>query len=84
LEFRFIRFETFGPLGILTLNHPEKRNALSLEMLRELVLLTGNIARNESVRVLIIRAAGKAFSAGHNLAELVDGNLRPYQNIFQA
>jgi len=84
LEFRFIRFETFGPLGILTLNHPEKRNALSLEMLRELVLLTGNIARNESVRVLIIRAAGKAFSAGHNLAELVDGNLRQYQNIFQA
>lgn len=83
MEFRFIRFETFGPLGIITLSHPERRNALSLEMLRELSLLTREIARDETLRVLILRAAGKAFSAGHNLAELVDGNLRQYQEIFQ-
>jgi enoyl-CoA hydratase/carnithine racemase len=83
LEFRFIRFETFGPIGILTLNHPERRNALSLEMLRELNLLTGDIARDESVRVLVIRAAGKVFSSGHNLGQMVDGSLTHYRDIFQ-
>gem|GEM_PF-5566259 len=36
LEFRFIRYEMAGPVGIPTLNHPEWRNALSLEMFREL------------------------------------------------
>ncbi|NPU82895.1 MAG: enoyl-CoA hydratase [Syntrophaceae bacterium] len=83
LEFRFIRFETFGPIGVLTLNHPERRNALSLDMLRELALLTDHVAGNESVRVLIIRAAGKVFSSGHNLGEMVDGDFPHYQDIFR-
>lgn len=33
---KYIKYHADGPVGIITLNHPQKRNALSLELLREL------------------------------------------------
>jgi enoyl-CoA hydratase/carnithine racemase len=83
VDFRYIRFETAGPLGILTLNHPERRNALSLDMLRELNLLLEAVSRDESLRVLIVQAAGKVFSSGHNLGEMLDRDLAHYMDIFR-
>lgn len=54
----------------LTLNRPQARNSLSQPLLRALLDAFAAIARDDSVRVVIIAAAGPAFCAGHDLKEL--------------
>ena len=59
-------------IAIMTLNHPEKRNALSAM----LALCWGELARtagDRQYRVVILRANGPVFSSGHDLRELVNG-----------
>jgi len=74
--------ETADQIAILTLNHPEKRNALSQAMLAQLLDHFKSIAVAQSIRVVILRAAGPAFSAGHDLRELVGGQKGQYQELF--
>jgi enoyl-CoA hydratase/carnithine racemase len=54
----------------LTLNRPEQRNALSLEMIRQLMTQFEAMAHDDQVRVVILAGAGPAFCAGHDLKEL--------------
>jgi enoyl-CoA hydratase/carnithine racemase len=54
----------------LTLNHPETLNALSSEMLAALQAALDRVAADESVRVVVLAAAGKHFCAGHDLREM--------------
>ncbi len=59
-----------GPITTLTLNRPRQFNALSSAMLAALQVELDKIAADESVRVVILAAAGKAFCAGHDLKEM--------------
>ena len=63
----FDRVGTDGRVGRLTLNRPEKMNALSQELLFELRDALENIESDDSIRVLIVRGAGRTFSAGYDL-----------------
>jgi len=54
----------------IVLNRPEKRNALSLELMEELISALHE-ASERSGRVIVIEGAGPAFSAGHDLSELI-------------
>jgi enoyl-CoA hydratase/carnithine racemase len=63
--------EVAGQVAHLTLNHPEKRNALSKAMLQELRERLAEAGRDPGVRVVILHANGPVFSAGHDLRELV-------------
>ena len=54
----------------LTMNRPEARNALSLEMIRQLMTQFESMAHDDKVRVVILAGAGPAFCAGHDLKEL--------------
>src|SRR5579871_2387903 len=63
-------FEVYNRVALLTLNHPEKRNALSRKMLESLRDAFSQIAADKRVKVVILRAAGPVFSAGHDLREL--------------
>jgi len=56
--------------AVLTLNRPEKLNALSMELRRELVSALEELRRDPAVRVLILTGAGRAFCAGLDLNEL--------------
>ena len=56
--------------AVLTLNRPEKLNALSMELRRELVAALEELRRDPAVRVLILTGAGRAFCAGLDLNEL--------------
>ena len=56
-------------ISVLTLNRPEKRNALSSELMRQLCAAIRNAESNEKTRVLILRGAGPVFCAGLDLAE---------------
>lgn len=73
-----VRTTTSGPLlmqrsdsiAVLTLNQPERRNALSEAMLAALSNALTAIAADKSVRAVILAANGPAFCAGHDLKEL--------------
>jgi enoyl-CoA hydratase/carnithine racemase len=62
--------EDHGSTAILSLNRPQARNSLSETLLEALSEALEAIARDRSVRVVIIAANGPAFSAGHDLKEL--------------
>jgi enoyl-CoA hydratase/carnithine racemase len=59
-----------GGVATLTLNRPRQYNALSTTLLDALQAALAAIARDGSVRVVVLAGAGKAFCAGHDLAEL--------------
>src|SRR5256712_11899287 len=79
-----ILFERDGSTALVTLNRPERRNALSLHMLEELTRCFREIGEDQELRVAILRANGPAFSAGHDPSEMVgrDGGL--YRDLFEA
>lgn len=83
MDYKLITFDQMSSVGTLTLNHPEKRNALSFKMLKELNALLDNLKENKTVKVVIVRGAGKIFSSGHDLAEMVDGGMADYREIFE-
>jgi len=69
-EYKTIKFELREDgIGILTLNRPEKLNAISFQMEEELHEIFDNLSTNLNCRVLILRAEGKIFSAGTDLQE---------------
>lgn len=67
----------------LTLNDPARFNALGSEMLAALQQALDGVARDESVRVVVLAANGKAFCAGHNLKDMAQHpELAYYQQLF--
>lgn len=70
-------------VGYITLKNDEQRNALSEPLIEELDLLLQEIASKDSVSVLIIQAAGKVFSSGHNLKEIDSNTTQENLALFQ-
>jgi 2-(1,2-epoxy-1,2-dihydrophenyl)acetyl-CoA isomerase len=62
-----VGFDVDGEIGTITLNRPEKLNALSPELASELVDAVKNAAANDRVRALVITGAGRAFCAGGDI-----------------
>ncbi len=71
-----------GPLAIVTLERPERRNALSLDLMLELMQSLDAIASRPDAQVVILAAAGKVFSSGHDLTEMTGRTLEEYRRIF--
>jgi enoyl-CoA hydratase/carnithine racemase len=71
IEYRNLLVSTDAPAARITLNRPEKRNALSLELMQELIAALRNVAAHPDTRAIVIDAAGPAFSAGHDLSEMI-------------
>jgi enoyl-CoA hydratase/carnithine racemase len=82
MAYQEIIFATDGPIAILTLNSPKTINALSKRMIAEMIDALTSLAADETIKVIIIRAAGNNFCAGHNLSEMVDGGAKEYKFIF--
>jgi enoyl-CoA hydratase/carnithine racemase len=82
-----LRSDTDG-IAVLTLNSPKSINALSEAMLAAMSELLDEIAADRSVKVVILRSAGKHFCAGHNLKEMSarradeDGGFQYFQDLF--
>ncbi len=60
------------PAARITLNRPEKRNALSLELMQEVIAALRDASKRPETRAIVIDASGPAFSAGHDLSEMID------------
>jgi methylglutaconyl-CoA hydratase len=61
--------ETIGPIAVLTLNRPDRRNALSRRLVAELSDALDSLAADLTVRVVVLAAAGSVFCAGMDLKE---------------
>src|SRR5262245_15040415 len=68
----FIRYEVKDGIGVLTINRPEKRNAMTYAMLGEFTSAIGGAGTDSNTRVLVITGAGGAFCAGTDLQDLSD------------
>lgn len=69
-------------VAIVTLNRPDRRNALSLELMRELIDALDEIGHHSQVRAVVLAAAGTVFSSGHDLSEMTGRTLGEYREIF--
>jgi enoyl-CoA hydratase/carnithine racemase len=76
--------ESDGTTAFITLNRPERRNALSLEMLQELTGHFRKIGNDAGTRVVVLRANGPAFCAGHDIAEMTGKDGGFYRELFEA
>lgn len=77
MKFENILYEIIGKLALITINRPEKHNAISLSTLEELNQAVDKAAADDGIRVLAITGAGgKAFASGADLSEVVNRDLR--------
>jgi len=67
MKFETIIYEKEGPLAWITLNRPEKLNAITQSMAAEILLATDKAQCDDEVRIIILKGAGRAFSAGFDL-----------------
>ncbi len=78
-----ILYDEHAGIGRITLNRPDKRNALSLELLQAMGARLEEVVKRRSVKVLIVKGAGAHFSAGHDLNEVRSGDLQAIRSLFQ-
>jgi enoyl-CoA hydratase/carnithine racemase len=76
-----------GSVRHVILNRPEKRNAMSQQLLRALADALREAAADSAVHCVVLRGEGPVFSAGVDLGELAEsagqpGNLRPFREVF--
>ena len=81
-SYRYIHVESAGSVAAVTLNRPEKRNALSLDVMRELIAAFEAIGADRGVKVAILRGVGPVFSAGHDLREMLQRSVEEYRTTF--
>lgn len=74
--------ELNGAIAIVTLNRPERRNALSLELMRELISELARIENNLAIHVVILAAQGRVFCSGHDLSEMTGRTDCEYHELF--
>ena len=67
---RAVVLDVVAPVATLTLANARRRNPLSLATMRALTAALREVGAREDVRVIVVRAEGPAFSAGHDLTEL--------------
>ena len=68
----------------ITLANPQRRNALSLELMVALTEALHKLGERTDIGVVVIAAEGPAFSAGHDLSEMVDRDAPFYDDLFEA
>ena len=73
----------FGRVATVTLNHPDKRNALALDLMLELDRVLREIAVTDALGV-ILAAEGPAFSAGHDFGDMLDVDLAGAERLLRA
>lgn len=74
MNFETILLEKENNIGKITLNRLDKRNAISRKMMEELVVAIEDVARDDSVRLVLLTGAGKAFCAGADTDMMTGGS----------
>jgi len=74
--------EQSGAIATVTLNRPDRRNALGLSLIESLLEVLAKLAVDTSVRVVILASTGPVFSSGHDLRELAGATPEQCQRLF--
>jgi enoyl-CoA hydratase/carnithine racemase len=82
MSYADLTLERDGNVALLTLNRPKKRNSLSLGLMEEVLAALAELGADASVGAVILRGAGPAFCAGHDLAEMTGRDVPAYRQIF--
>ena len=78
MEYEHLIVKNVGAVTRITMNRPDRRNALSMDHMRELIAAF----RGVEGRVVVLEGAGPAFCAGHDLSEMVGRSAGFYQRLF--
>ncbi len=81
-DYRNLLVTSDGSAARIVLNRPEKRNALSLELMDEMTAALSNASEWPGTRAIVIEGAGPAFSAGHDLSEMIGAQQEFLANLF--
>jgi enoyl-CoA hydratase/carnithine racemase len=80
MAYEHLRIEQDGPVARITLARPAKRNALSLALMREMVEALGSLP--DGTQAVVLAGEGPAFSAGHDLGEMIGRDAAFYEELF--
>ncbi len=80
--YEHILFEQDGAVARVTMNRPEKRNALSLDHMQELISCFKAVGEGKEASVVVLGGEGPGFCAGHDLAEMVGRDPEFYRHTF--
>src|ERR687884_922054 len=80
--YEHILYEGDGTVALVTMNRPKKRNALSLDHMRELISCLKTIGETRESSVVVLRGSGPGFCAGHDLSEMVGRDPDFYRRLF--
>jgi enoyl-CoA hydratase/carnithine racemase len=81
MHYEHLLLTSDGPITTVTLNRADKRNALALNVMRELTLALRAIGKTPA-RGVILAANGPVFSAGHNFADMAGATLEQARELF--
>ena len=76
-----VAYELRGPAAWITFERPEKLNAITKEMVAELVDALERAVADDEVKIVVLTGAGRAFSAGYDLVETVDGGAYAWRQV---
>jgi enoyl-CoA hydratase/carnithine racemase len=82
MDYENIRFSVEGNIAVVTLHRPQRRNALSLALMQELIDCLCVVGGRRDLRTLILAATGKVFSSGHDLSEMVGLDINESRRMF--
>jgi len=82
MSYQHLLLSTEGQLGTITLNRPDRRNALSLDLMLELIDCLDEIGGDTNLRAVVLAAGGKVFSSGHDLSEMVGRTVNDYRRLY--
>jgi enoyl-CoA hydratase/carnithine racemase len=80
--YEHILFENEGDIARITMNRPDKRNALSLAHMQELTECLKSVGESREARVVVLAGNGPAFCAGHDLSEMIGRDPDFYRHVF--
>lgn len=82
MDYKTILFDRESSIAYLTLNRPERRNALSLALMKEMISAFHVLKSDDKISVVIIRGNGPVFSSGHDIAEMRDKDISFFRELF--
>ena len=82
MEFKHILYEERGEIGVLTLDRPEKRNALGREAEEEIIACLEDAGTRAQAKVIILKAEGEVFCAGHDRSEILNQPIAEIRRLF--
>src|SRR5258706_9488636 len=80
--YRHVLVRRDGDLGIVTMNRPERRNALSEDHMLELTRALRSFEGESDVRAIVLAAAGPVYCAGHDFGDMVERDLDLMRKLF--